>query len=118
MDLRLTFKGGLLTGDGRDWVGKFSVRGRYSTADGRCHWTKQYAGKHDVSYQGYNEGKGIWGVWEITAAEDRFGQRGGFHIWPEGMPDPSRPQLREQADLPITISEELEVSEPLVVPAK
>jgi hypothetical protein len=118
MELRLTFRGGALRGEGRDWVGKFTVRGEYSTADGKCHWSKRYVGKHDVFYQGYNEGKGIWGVWEIAAVEGQIGQRGGFHIWPEGMPDPSRPRLSEQADVPITVSEELETSDPLVVPVK
>jgi hypothetical protein len=112
MELALTFRKGQLTGEGRDWVGKFIVRGRYSLEDGKCRWTKRYLGKHDVHYQGFNEGKGIWGVWEIPPV------RGGFHIWPEGMPDPSQPQLSEEADLPVSIfTEELEPSEPVAVPA-
>ena len=48
-ELHLTFSGGVLTGEGRDWVGKFVVRGRYDPADGRCHWIKQYVGKHAVA---------------------------------------------------------------------
>lgn len=63
MELRLTFADGNLTGEGRDWVGTFLIKGQYTIADGKCHWTKKYLGKHDVFYQGYNEGKGIWGVW-------------------------------------------------------
>ncbi len=105
MELRLTFRNGELRGEGRDWVGKFTVRGRYNVADGRCHWTKRYQGKHDVFYQGFNEGKGIWGVWEIA----NWGLRGGFHIWPEGMPDPTQPQLSEEADPPLIIEEADEV---------
>jgi hypothetical protein len=106
MELGLTFRNGELTGEGRDWVGQFIVRGRYSTADGKCHWTKRYLSKHDVFYQGFNEGKGIWGVWEIpTEANPEF-QRGGFHIWPEGMPDPTGSRLTEEADLPLVIVEE------------
>ena len=65
MELRLTFRGGVLTGEGRDWVGHFIIRGRYTVADGRCHWTKRYIGQHDVFYNGFNEGKGIWGTWDI-----------------------------------------------------
>ena len=50
---------------------------RYDVADGRCHWTKRYLGKHDVFYKGFNEGKGIWGVWEIPATNLTAQQTGG-----------------------------------------
>jgi hypothetical protein len=103
MELHLTFRQGTLTGEGRDWVGPFLVRGRYDLADGKCYWTKRYLGKHDVFYEGYNEGKGIWGRWEIPPY-----WKGGFHIWPEGMSDPSQPTLSEAADVPRT--EEVEVA--------
>src|ERR1043166_3952976 len=99
-ELHLTFVQGVLSGEGRDWVGTYSVRGRYNLADGRSHWTKHYTEKHDVFYEGYNEGKGIWGTWKIS---DSF--HGGFHIWPEGMPDPTGSHLTEQADLPQTVEE-------------
>lgn len=112
MELRLTFLGGQMTGEGRDFVGAFAIRGRYLLADGTCHWTKQYLGKHDVFYRGFNEGKGIWGTWEI--AKDRL--RGGFHIWPEGMPDPSGSHLTEAAELPRYVEDSIDVTEPLVVP--
>lgn len=97
MELHLTFAQGVVTGEGRDWVGEFVVRGRYDLADGKCHWTKRYLGKHDVFYNGFNEGKGIWGVWEIMP--ENGGGRGGFHIWPEGMLDPSEPVLVEHAEI-------------------
>ena len=97
MELHLTFGEGEMTGEGRDRVGKFVIRGRYSTGDGRCYWTKRYLGKHDVFYKGFNEGKGIWGLWEMPGER----QKGGFHIWPEGESDPTRPELVEEADLPI-----------------
>jgi hypothetical protein len=116
MEMSLTFRQGQLTGEGRDWVGKFALRGRYTLEDGKCYWTKRYLAKHDVFYKGYNEGKGIWGVWEISLTADPTGQRGGFHIWPEGMADPTHPELTEQADLPAEVSDELELSEPLAVP--
>jgi len=95
MELRLNFQAGNMTGEGRDWVGEFVVKGQYNLADGKCYWTKKYLGKHDVFYQGYNEGKGIWGVWEIGTL-----MRGGFHIWPEGLQDPTSEYLVEEADLP------------------
>src|SRR5437773_892568 len=79
MDLRLSFQQGNMTGEGRDWIGEFLIKGQYNLADGKCYWTKKYLGKHDVFYQGYNEGKGIWGAWEIPGSL----LHGGFHIWPE-----------------------------------
>ncbi len=102
MDLRLTFQRGSMTGTGRDRVGKFTIKGKYSLADGKCYWTKRYVGKHDVFYQGFNEGKGIWGSWEITPQLLNLGMRlhGGFYIWPEGMGDPTTQHLREEADVP------------------
>src|SRR5262249_11199339 len=77
--LTITFVDGTMTGSGADAVGPFTIHGRYSTVDGKCNWVKHYLGKHDVLYSGYNEGKGIWGVWEIPPF------KAGFHIWPEGM---------------------------------
>jgi hypothetical protein len=82
VDLR--FQGGELWGEGRDWVGPYTVRGTYDAAEGRCEWTKQYLGKHSVSYLGYNEGNGIWGVWEIRALLGLYRDRGVFHLWPRG----------------------------------
>ena len=100
MELRLTFRGGAISGEGRDWGGEFVVRGRYDTADGRCHWSKRYLGEHDVFYRAFNEGKGIWGTWEIAATRAEPGQHGGFHIWPEGMANPTGEHLTEEADVP------------------
>jgi hypothetical protein len=116
MELRLTFQGGRMTGEGRDWVGRFLVAGRYDTADGKCRYTKRYVGKHDVFYDGFNEGKGIWGVWEIPASEEYGPSRGGFHIWPEGMADPTGHELTEEADLPAVVGDEVFTEDPLVAP--
>lgn len=96
MELHLTFRDGLLKGEGRDYVGEFLIVGRYQLDDGKCWWTKRYIGQHDVFYDGFNEGKGIWGNWNI----DVFG-RGGFHIWPKGMADPTVQRLQEQQSEPI-----------------
>ena len=101
MELILTFSQGAMTGEGRDWVGDFLSRGQYKLEDGRCHWTKRYVGRHDVYYEGFNEGKGIWGTWEIPPGTLGVGYRGGFHIWPEGMADPTEQHLVEEADVPV-----------------
>ena len=77
MDIHLTFANGLMSGDGRDDVGTFLIKGRYDSASAECHWTKSYLGAHDVYYRGFREGKGIWGTWEISIRD-----HGGFHIWP------------------------------------
>lgn len=95
MELRLTFRQGVVTGEGRDFVGEFLIRGRYQVEDGKCWWTKRFIGKHDVSYMGYNEGKGIWGIWDIPPA-----WKGGFYIWPEAMGDPTRKKISESIDEP------------------
>src|SRR5262249_11678445 len=99
-ELFLSFADGILQGEGRDWVGKYTVRGRYNVADGRCHWTKHYIDKHEVFDEGFNEGQGIWGTWVIHAGHMTVEVRGGFHIWPENMPDPTERHLTEQAEVP------------------
>src|SRR5690242_13765268 len=66
MECVLTFRKGVLTGAGRDRIGDFTFRGRYNANDGTCQWVKQYRGAHKVAYKGYNEGKGIWGVWNMV----------------------------------------------------
>ena len=93
-----------MTGEGRDRIGAFLIRGKYNLEDGKCQWAKRYVGLHDVAYQGFNEGKGIWGIWEIPPSS-----KGGFHIWPEAMGDPTQPQLAESADPP---AEEPAIPEP------
>lgn len=95
MELHLSFAEGQIRGEGRDRIGAFLIRGTFQVEDGRCWWTKSYLGRHDVHYQGYNEGKGIWGLWEIERP-----WRGGFHIWPEGMEDPTKPRIATAERLP------------------
>jgi hypothetical protein len=96
MELRLTFRGGALRGDGHDQVGAFTLDGHYDLTDGRCWWTKRYVGQHEVSYAGHNEGKGIWGVWEIPPWD-----RGGFHIWPADMADPTQETRTTEEQAPV-----------------
>lgn len=99
MELDLTFRDGVLTGDGRDIVGEFLFNGQYELEEGHCNWIKQYVGQHSVGYRGFNEGKGIWGTWEIRFQSLHV--TGGFHIWPEGMADPTQTDLKEEADAPL-----------------
>ena len=74
---------------------------------GKCWWTKQYLGRHAIAYDGYNEGKGIWGTWTWPDAPPG---RGGFHIWPVALGDPTGEMLTEALDAPTPVekgSEEL-----------
>jgi hypothetical protein len=83
-DLTITFRDGRMWGEGSDWVGPYTVDGTYDVADGNCRWTKQYLGKHAVSYLGTAEGTGVWGAWEIRAFAGLYRDRGLFHFWPRG----------------------------------
>jgi hypothetical protein len=117
MEVLLTFANGVLTGEGRDCVGSFSFRGTYDLQDGKCRWTKHYFYMHNVYYQGYNEGKGIWGVWEIDVLQmGLLRDRGGFHIWPEGMAMDE--QMAEEAEADIIIEGSLEPSESITAPLR
>jgi hypothetical protein len=104
MELFLTFANGIMTGTGRDWVGEFVIEGTYDIDNGAAHWNKSYIGKHVVTYKGFNEGKGIWGTWELITQSQTI--TGGFHIWPEGMPDPTQPRVAEEAEVPNEIIRE------------
>lgn len=96
MELHLKFSRGRLHGEGRDYVGTFLMAGGYDLSSGKCWWAKRYLGEHDVAYDGYNEGRGIWGTWSLTGTA----YHGGFHIWPVGMADPTRPAFAEEAEIP------------------
>jgi hypothetical protein len=78
MDLILEFQNGIISGDGSDGVGPFTIHGYYSEASGDCGWSKTYVGRHTVDYTGFRENKGIWGTWTLLHT------KGGFHIWPLG----------------------------------
>ena len=104
MELHLTFRAGEMTGEGRDRVGEFHIQGRYETGSGECKFVKRYVDRHVIFYRGFNEGKGIWGAWELKWGVLSF--QGGFHIWPEGMGDPTQHTLKEEIDLPVDVTEE------------
>src|SRR5262245_50469750 len=98
MEITLTFVAGRLQGTGRDRVGEFTFAGTYELTTGKCLWSKKYKDAHTVLYRGFNEGKGIWGTWELREISV---STGGFHIWPEGMSDPTQPRIAEEADVPV-----------------
>ena len=96
MTLAMQFAQGEVSGEGRDLVGQFTLKGSYDLADGRCLLTKTYPGSHQVIYEGSNEGDGkwLWGLWRIGA------ESGGFHLWPKGEPDPTAPELHAVKEAP------------------
>jgi hypothetical protein len=87
MDLNLRFHKGRIDGDGADGLDTFVITGVYDAQKQECSWQKTYPTRPPVAYQGYRDGKGIWGRWLLPQAQ------GGFHIWPlsEGCP----PDLRK-----------------------
>jgi hypothetical protein len=97
MNLELTFINGVVRGGGTDRVGEFTMAGEYDLVTGACTILKAYAGAHGVSYEGRNEGDGmwIWGLWSIRASD-----RGGFHLWPAGEEDPTGRKLRAEESAP------------------
>ena len=113
MELHLTFCEGSFTGEGRDFVGPFVCTGKYDCDSGRCWWHKQYLGQHTVFYHGYGEGRGIWGVWEMSPV-----WKGGFHIWPVGHGSGEAEIAREAVDTPVLIGTEfpslIEMSAPAI----
>ena len=97
-DVALAFADGRITGQGTDFVGEFVFRGRYSLDDGKVTLFKRYLGAHEVIYHGCNDGDGLWlwGTWQILP-----GDKGGFHLWPQGEKDPTGSELDEEADMPV-----------------
>jgi hypothetical protein len=95
--VQLSFSEGVISGAGHDWVGPFTIEGNYDVSNGHCSWQKHYIGSHSVYYQGSNELKGIWGVWEINILGGLYHDQGLFHIWPEGMSLATEDQLRLDA---------------------
>lgn len=76
----LEFSGGVMRGEGNDFVGPFHLHGTYDVATSHCRWSKKYIGKHMVEYEGLCSERGIIGQWTIANVwSDRF------HIWPKGL---------------------------------
>ncbi len=114
MDLLCTFNGGILSATGNDVVGSFVFNGAYDLITGVCKWNKIYVGnKLPVYYEGYNEGKGIWGTWLLEMKENQTTLKGGFHIWPEGMAVTDDDRLSAELEVPI----KKEKLKPMLVPS-
>ncbi|EDY17051.1 hypothetical protein CfE428DRAFT_5396 [Chthoniobacter flavus Ellin428] len=94
-NVHFTFEHGRVTGEGTDSVGSFIVAGRYDAAARECFWTKTYVAAHNVFYQGFREGKGIWGTWEIRPTV-----KGGFQLWPLGADGGENEAVQEAEELP------------------
>ena len=63
---QLYFRGGEVTGHGRDVVGRFTFSGEYDERTGRVTMVKQYLGRHQVHFDGRPDGEGcILGTWSI-----------------------------------------------------
>lgn len=89
---------GVIRGEGIDYVGPWTLVGRFTTADRRCVWTKSYVGRHEVAYDGILGPLGIKGTWRI-----RSYLSGEFHIWPEGMSHLTEHYLNAQQPLPLPV---------------
>jgi hypothetical protein len=64
-DLVLRFADGAITGEGRDCIGAFTFAGSYDDR-GQVRMVKQYAGRHQVLYEGSYDGEGtLFGQWSI-----------------------------------------------------
>ncbi len=103
MSFALTFKNGKVSGSGIDNVSRFSWHGNYDTEKLRCWMQKRYP-SHTVSYDGYVDQKGIWGIWEIPPYS-----RGGFHIWPKGLSEDLTVEDKETVPEALTLSQLLTI---------
>jgi len=90
MDLHLRFRNGRIDGEGADGLDTFVISGNYDVQKQECCWQKIYPTRPAVDYQGYREGKGIWGRWTLSNA------KGGFHIWP--LSDGAPPDLKKMEE--------------------
>jgi hypothetical protein len=62
----LNFADGVVTGEGRDMVGRFVFSGNYDPETGAVRMVKQYLGRHCVLYVGGPDGEGsVAGTWSI-----------------------------------------------------
>lgn len=87
LDFSLRFRDGAIEGEGRDIVGAFVITGEYD-AHGRVRFTKRYAQRHSVHYDGMHDGEGtIHGRWSIPPSWD-----GAFALRPvRSQADPNLP---------------------------
>src|SRR5262249_27928277 len=72
--MTLEFADGMIRGDGKDRLGKFTIEGEYRVEQGvtRVGWIKTYEGAHSVLYLGTFDGTRIAGGWRIRHEWGRF----------------------------------------------
>lgn len=80
MKIDLTIRGEQIIAGGADYVGEFSMEGRYDPAIETVTLFKRYPW-HTVEYRGKWDGTLVFGEWVI--AEDGFSGRGEFEMWPD-----------------------------------
>lgn len=62
----LSFQAGVISGEGKDIIGRFIFDGLCDPTNGRVRMVKKYLGKHTVLYEGEPDGEGcIFGTWHI-----------------------------------------------------
>ncbi|MEZ6095441.1 MAG: hypothetical protein R3C03_14625 [Pirellulaceae bacterium] len=67
-----------IRGEGTDYVGSWTLTGKFDPQDSIASWKKSYLQKHRVDYSGlYSNTIGISGKWQISGI-----LTGAFHIWP------------------------------------
>ena len=105
----LEFNDGELKGEGTDYVGPWTLQGKYDLSKHICQWVKTYVGKHDVNYAGTISKTGITGVWDIRGSVS-----GPFHIWPQHLTefdslymqqDLEQTPLKQQRQPPINLDD-------------
>ena len=105
----LEFNDGELKGEGTDYVGPWTLQGKYDLSKLQCQWVKIYVGKHHVNYLGTISKTGITGVWDI-----RGSVTGPFHIWPQHLTefdslymqqDIEQTPLKQQPQPPINLDD-------------
>lgn len=74
-EMVLDFADGLVRGDGKDGLGRFTLEGEYRVDDEaiRLGWIKTYDGAHSVLYLGTFGPAGIEGDWRIGRTRGGFG---------------------------------------------
>ena len=102
MEIRLTFRKGELRGEGRDWGGESLFRGRSEVETGKCLVEQTvYAASTPFITRDTTKGKVFGGCGQEWLPQPHH--RGGYHIWPVAMGDPTEQRLAEALEEPNTI---------------
>lgn len=88
-DLQIKFSGNILSGEGWDCVGEFSLDGEIHP-DAKVQIVKKYKNRHSVVYLGQHDGEGmIYGAWALDGDNGTFALRpeSGFRKSEEPIPE-------------------------------